>query len=220
MALSLDHAYQAFEAILVRLERVAGLPERAGASWHSAVLADAALAIPGLRPPIFPAEAHADWDALLRAGKTPIRPCRLGGPGQRDPSVPPYRYHQRSSGLASWSLRWNDRGPFSRGDSPALLLARKTYFNSWVGRLREALGTPEDKFARLVLATCARESKGATMSSLSQCLGVQIPDLAERTTTLIWLLDVLLNDGYLVEHQGRWRFRSGLLRRYWERHVR
>ena len=66
VALSLDHAYQAFEAILVRLERVAGLPERAGASWHSAVLADAALAIPGLRPPIFPAEAHADWDALLR----------------------------------------------------------------------------------------------------------------------------------------------------------
>jgi hypothetical protein len=27
------------------------------------------------------------------------------------------------------------------------------------------------------------------------------------------------NDGYLVEHDGRWRFRSGLLRRYWVRHV-
>jgi ATP/maltotriose-dependent transcriptional regulator MalT len=26
-------------------------------------------------------------------------------------------------------------------------------------------------------------------------------------------------DGYLVEQAGRWRFRSGLLRRYWERHV-
>jgi len=100
------------------------------------------------------------------------------------------------------------------------LLARKTYFNSWVERLREALGTPEDKFARLVLATCAHDPRGATMSSLSQCLMVQIPDLAERTTTLSWLLDVLLNDGYLVKHQGRWRFRSGHLRRYWERHVR
>lgn len=66
VALSLDHAYQAFEAILVRLERVAGLPERIGASWHTALLADAAVAIPGLRPPLFPAEAHADWDALLR----------------------------------------------------------------------------------------------------------------------------------------------------------
>jgi len=66
VALSLDHAYQAFEAILVRLERAAGLPERTGTSWHTALLADAAVAIPGLRPPIFPAEAHVDWDALLR----------------------------------------------------------------------------------------------------------------------------------------------------------
>lgn len=66
VALSLDHAYQAFESILVRLERVAGLPERTSANWHSALLADAALAIPGLRPPIFPADVHADWDALLR----------------------------------------------------------------------------------------------------------------------------------------------------------
>lgn len=54
IALSLDHAYQAFEAILVCLERAAGLPERAGASWHAALLADAAIAIPGLRPPSFP----------------------------------------------------------------------------------------------------------------------------------------------------------------------
>lgn len=66
VALSLDHAYQAFETILVRLERAAGLPERTGVSWHAALLADAAIAIPGLRPPLFPAEAHADWDALLR----------------------------------------------------------------------------------------------------------------------------------------------------------
>jgi ATP/maltotriose-dependent transcriptional regulator MalT len=33
------------------------------------------------------------------------------------------------------------------------------------------------------------------------------------------IVDVLSNDGYLVEHDGRWRFRSGLLRRYWVRHV-
>ncbi len=66
VALSLDHAYQAFESILVRLERAAGLPERTGANWHTSILADAAMAISGLRPPIFPAEVHEDWDALLR----------------------------------------------------------------------------------------------------------------------------------------------------------
>jgi hypothetical protein len=66
VALSLDHAYQAFETILVRLERAAGLAERMGSSWHTALLADAALAIPGLRPALFAPEGLADWDALLR----------------------------------------------------------------------------------------------------------------------------------------------------------
>ena len=63
VALSLDHAYQAFEATMVRLERAVGLPERTG---HTALLADAAIAIPGLRPPVFPPEVRGDWDALLR----------------------------------------------------------------------------------------------------------------------------------------------------------
>jgi hypothetical protein len=66
VALSLDHAYQAFETILLRLERGVGLPERTGASWHAALLADAALALPGVRPALFPSEALADWDAVLR----------------------------------------------------------------------------------------------------------------------------------------------------------
>ena len=66
VALSLDHAYQAFETILTRVERAIGLPERAGGSWHAALLSDAALALPGLRPPLFPSSALADWDALLR----------------------------------------------------------------------------------------------------------------------------------------------------------
>ena len=66
VALSLDHAYQAFETMLVRLERAVGLPERAGAGWHAALLADAALDVRALRPPLFPPSALADWDAVLR----------------------------------------------------------------------------------------------------------------------------------------------------------
>ena len=66
VALSLDHAYQAFETILLRIERSIGWPERTGANWHAALLADAALEIPGVRPPLLPAEVLADWDALLR----------------------------------------------------------------------------------------------------------------------------------------------------------
>ncbi len=66
VALSLDHAYQAFETILVRLERGSGLPDRTGANWHVALLADAAIAIPGVRPALFSPEGFAEWDALLR----------------------------------------------------------------------------------------------------------------------------------------------------------
>lgn len=65
VALSLDHAYQAFETLLVRLERAAGLAERTGSGWHAALLADAAIDVPKLRPALFPPYALADWDALL-----------------------------------------------------------------------------------------------------------------------------------------------------------
>ena len=54
VALSLDHAYQAFESILVRVERHLGLPERLGSSWHARLLSDAALGLPGIRPAIAP----------------------------------------------------------------------------------------------------------------------------------------------------------------------
>ena len=66
VALSLDHAYQAFESMLVRIERALGLPERPGADWHRALLADAVLALPGLRPAVIPTGAERPWDELRR----------------------------------------------------------------------------------------------------------------------------------------------------------
>lgn len=66
VALSLDHAYQAFETLLVRLERALGLPERTGANWHAEVLFDACRPLPGVRPAVYPDEAKRDWEQLLR----------------------------------------------------------------------------------------------------------------------------------------------------------
>lgn len=66
VALSLDHAYQAFENVLVRVERALGLAPRGGAEWHRALLADAALDIPDLRPALFSPELEVDWDELRR----------------------------------------------------------------------------------------------------------------------------------------------------------
>ena len=66
VALSLDHAYQAFENLLVRIERALGLPARTGVDRHRALLADAAMAVRGLRPSLFPVKVEADWDELRR----------------------------------------------------------------------------------------------------------------------------------------------------------
>jgi hypothetical protein len=54
---------------------------------------------------------------------------------------------------------------------------------------------------------------------MSLTIASQVQDVLERANALKWIIDVLSNDGYLVEQDGRWRFRSGLLRRYWMRHV-
>ncbi len=66
VALALDHAYQAFETLLVRLERALELPARSGGDWHSAVLTDAALELPGVRPAILTADAVLHWNHLRR----------------------------------------------------------------------------------------------------------------------------------------------------------
>lgn len=65
VALALDHAYEGFEQILLRLERALSLPERTGASWHRSLLCDAATPIAGVRPALFPAQAEQDWEQLL-----------------------------------------------------------------------------------------------------------------------------------------------------------
>ena len=66
VALALDHAYQAFESMLVRLDRALGLPPRSGDRWHIEILEDARVSLPGLRPPVYPDGTARDWMALLR----------------------------------------------------------------------------------------------------------------------------------------------------------
>lgn len=90
VALSLDHAYQAFETLLVRMERALGLPERTGATWHSRILFEAAQPVAGLRPAVYPDEVALDWDELLRfrhflrhAYTVSLDPQRLTGNLQR-----------------------------------------------------------------------------------------------------------------------------------------
>lgn len=99
------------------------------------------------------------------------------------------------------------------------LLDRRTYFSYWDERLHDSLGEPSATVARTLLAICARDPKGAAPATMTQSITSLLPDSVDRARSFKWIVDVLSNDGYLVEHDGRFRFRSGLLRRYWLRHV-
>ena len=66
VALALDHAYEAFESLLVRIERALDLPPRAGERWHIDLLESSALDVPGLRPAIVPEASVRDWLELLK----------------------------------------------------------------------------------------------------------------------------------------------------------
>ena len=97
--------------------------------------------------------------------------------------------------------------------------AHKGYFDYWRQRLFDELGRPDADHAKRVLDAAARDPDGASRVTLSQVLSKSIADPDGREDKLRYLLDVLENDGYLVEHAGRWRFRFPLLREYWLKRV-
>jgi hypothetical protein len=81
------------------------------------------------------------------------------------------------------------------------------------------LGRPDAEYALVLLEAACREAEGASESILRQRLAVRISDAGTRDEKLRYLVDVLRNDGYLIEHGGRWRFQFPLLREYWVRRV-
>lgn len=97
--------------------------------------------------------------------------------------------------------------------------AHKGYFDYWRQRLTEELGSPDDDLAIHLLNHCARDPSGASRATLEQALGERIAQPEALEERLRYLLDILESDGYLVQIDGRWRFRLELLRRYWLQRV-
>jgi hypothetical protein len=95
----------------------------------------------------------------------------------------------------------------------------KTLFDWWRQRLREELGFPDADHASQILNTACRTPEGVRRSLFTLALSKQIADPRDREDKVRYLLDVLENDGYLVEEERRWQFRSPLLREYWRRRV-
>jgi hypothetical protein len=95
----------------------------------------------------------------------------------------------------------------------------KGVFDYWRQRLRDEMGRPDADHAASLLNSACRTPTGVRRSSFQQALTRAIPDPDLREEKLRYVLDVLENDGYLVEHEKSWMFRSPLLREYWSRRV-
>lgn len=110
------------------------------------------------------------------------------------------------------ALREGRGGDARVDDAFAALLApeMRKNFAPWWERLSEELGATDAEAARRVLGLCAADPAGARPDTLAGALGGEDPEARRR-----WLTDILEHDGYLVSVDGRWRFRSPLLREVW-----
>jgi len=93
-------------------------------------------------------------------------------------------------------------------------LTTENHFNTWDERLIE-YNENEDN-ARKILKSCALphgESRENLLANLSA--NKSDIDIDKLDTILSKLLNMLKNDGYLAEHNGKYIFRSPLLRDFW-----
>jgi uncharacterized protein len=97
--------------------------------------------------------------------------------------------------------------------------SHKAVFDFWRQRLNDEMGIVDAGHAYTLLNHTCRDPKGVRRSTLKAALSASIADPQTHEDKLHYLLDVLQNDGYLIEESSRWSFRSPLLREYWLRRV-
>ena len=89
----------------------------------------------------------------------------------------------------------------------------QTYFAPWREHIQKNFLADETDRLRAILAKCCERTDGEREDTLLGHIASSFPGFSRRN--LKDLLMSLGSDGYLVKDRERWRFRSGLLRRYW-----
>ena len=92
------------------------------------------------------------------------------------------------------------------------LLITGSHFNTWDERLKDYNEFEND--ARKILKLCALPD-GRSREVLLANLSAKKSDIEKAENILSRLLDMLQKDGYLTEHNGKYIFRSPLLRDFW-----
>jgi len=95
------------------------------------------------------------------------------------------------------------------------LLITGSHFNTWDERLKDYNEFQDD--ARKILKLCA-SPVGRSRDNLLANLSSKKSDIDKTGNILFRLLEMLQNDGYLTEHNGKYIFRSPLLRDFWREH--
>lgn len=97
-----------------------------------------------------------------------------------------------------------------------LMAHGRTHFDHWDERLKKMLDARFPQYCEIILGLACREAHGVQIATLELRLSQEVSNDRERAEMLRQLLDLLISDGYLVRQQHIVRFRSALLRRYWQ----
>ncbi|CAO3460208.1 hypothetical protein [Azospirillum argentinense] len=93
----------------------------------------------------------------------------------------------------------------------------RLYFSPWKEHIEKNFPVEEAKRLHAILARCCEGADGEVEDTLLGLLVTAFPDTTRRN--LKDHLTSLESDGFLIKDGGRWRFRSGLLRRYWLEYI-
>ena len=112
-----------------------------------------------------------------------------------------------------------DKAAVDNAFESLLTPSHKGYFDYWRQRLTEELETPDADYAVHLLTTICRDPTGMKRENLQQSLSKVIQNPDEKQNKLTYILDILVNDGYLIENDQRYQFRLEWLREYWLRRI-
>ncbi|HYD38034.1 MAG TPA: hypothetical protein VEA60_10495 [Allosphingosinicella sp.] len=117
-----------------------------------------------------------------------------------------------STAAADGSLPRATAADFEAAFEKLLQPGRRSEFAVWREHIDKNLPDPDRKLARTLLDALSRDSSGeteATLVAAAQAEGA----VARRQVQEV--LEILANDGLIGKSGDRYKFRSGLIRRYW-----
>lgn len=94
------------------------------------------------------------------------------------------------------------------------LITEEKHFNTWIERIEKQYGALANHSFTLLKHIC-QEKGGSKRLNLQNQLTGKIDDPEKVEAVLSRLLYMLKNDGYLIEEEGLYKFRSPLLRDFW-----